>query len=69
MITEQTETPSMDQIMEEWSRLKYAAELLEQVYIAVGPYPHKEKGALYGLDMSEEPWNKVRDFFQFDDSE
>lgn len=62
MITEQTETPSMDQLMEEWTRLKYAAELLEAVYLHIGPYSGS-------ISYTDEPWRKVRDFFQFDDSE
>lgn len=69
MLTEATQTPSMDQIMEEWARLRQAAELLEQVYIAIGPYPHKAKDELHGVSYMEEPWSKVRDFFGFDDSE
>lgn len=63
------ETPTLDAAVAEIAQLKEAAKLLGQVYLAVGPYPTKEKGVVHGLSYIEEPWSKVRDFFGFDDSE
>lgn len=50
-----------DAIVSHVSRGELAEKLLEQVYCDIGPYKRD--------DVSDETWVKVRDFFEFDDSE
>ena len=48
-------------LLAEMKHLMEAADLLEKVYLERGPYADGE--------ITKETWNKVRDFFEFDDSE
>lgn len=55
------EFPSLEKTLEEISKLKTAHELLFNVWLDVGPYKDRK--------VSEETWDKVRNYFKFDDSE
>lgn len=61
-------TKKADESKKVWEALKdhvdrgeEALKLLESVYVEIGPYKRDE--------VKDETWNKVRDFFGFDDSE
>lgn len=51
----------LEKFLDEFEHLKEARELLEKVYIEIGPY---NDGGL-----SEETLMRLRAFFEFDDSE
>lgn len=48
-------------LLTEIERYKRGYELLAKLYYEVGPYRQK--------DIRDETWQKVKDFFGFDDSE
>lgn len=56
---------TLEKLLEEIKVLKEARALLEEVYLELGPYAANTKD----LTIKRETWNKVRDFFKFDDSE
>lgn len=69
-------SPILDSIMEEYTRLKKAEELLKRVYIEIGAYPTitpkncDSVGISHGtIWYMEGVWSNVRDYFGFDDSE
>ena len=51
----------LDKLLEEIKDLKKAKELLEAIYIEVGPYKHTH--------IDNNTWSKVCDYFNFDDGE
>lgn len=60
MLTE-IKIPTIEKLKAEVERLERAAELLEQVYVEVGPYQNGK--------ILDKTWCSIRDFFGFDDSE
>jgi hypothetical protein len=54
----------IDELIEELQKCKYAKELLEQVWLAIGPYDNR------GV-FEDDPTlhSKLNDFMGFDDSE
>jgi hypothetical protein len=51
----------LDKVLDEINELKLAKEILTEVYIDIGPYQDRE--------VKDETWTRVRNFFNFDDSE
>jgi len=51
----------MDGLVADIKTMKEAVKLLQSVYLEYGPYS--------AGTISVETWNKVRNFFKFDDSE
>ncbi len=67
-MAKQEGTPTVDKIVEELQRLQLAHELLDKVFLAIGPYPDLEiQKKLNQIDGKL--WSKVKDYFNFDDSE
>ncbi len=56
-----TKTPVLDELLEDVERLKEAERLLDAVFAERGPY---QEGTI-----SEATWEKVKQFYGFDDSE
>jgi hypothetical protein len=54
-------TPNLSKVLSEIEKLQEALNLLETIYLEVGPYRDGE--------IQEKTWYKVQDFFGFDDSE
>ncbi len=54
-------SPNWDKLCNEIGKLQQAHELLEELYLAVGPYQDGE--------IPDKTWSKVKDYFKFDDSE
>lgn len=50
---------NIDNLLEEIKSMRTAVELLESLWIELGPYRANK--------ISEETWDKVRSFFDFDD--
>lgn len=50
-------------ILDEIKRLQDAHKLLEKIWLELDPYRPETK------EISKETWNKIRDYFKFDDSE
>lgn len=55
------QTEFLDKLFLEVEQLKEAHELLISVYLDIGPYRDR--------DVKDETWERVRNFFKFDDSE
>lgn len=53
----------LEDILDEIKNLQEAQKLLEKIWLELDPYHPDTK------EISKETWNKVRDFFEFDDSE
>lgn len=54
---------TIEKFLEEIERLQEAHEILEKIWLELDAYnPNSKK-------ISPETWNKVRDYFKFDDSE
>jgi hypothetical protein len=53
----------IEELLEEIKDLQEAHKLLEKIWLELDPYRPDTK------EISKETWNKVRDFFKFDDSE
>lgn len=51
----------IDKFIDGYHELKQARELLLDLYIEIGPYKDGK--------IKESTWDKVRDYFDFDDSE
>jgi hypothetical protein len=51
----------IEKLLAEVGTAKKAMELLQRVYLELGPYRDGK--------IEDQTWNKVRDFFDFDDSE
>ena len=51
----------LDSLVQEYFHLKRVEELLDSIYVEIGPYRDGE--------VSSETWEKVRKHFKFDDSE
>lgn len=51
----------LDSLVQEYFHLKRVEELLDDIYVEIGPYQDGE--------VSNETWEKVRKHFKFDDSE
>lgn len=51
----------IEKLIQELQKLRAALEILEQIWREVGPYHTNE--------VSKESVNKMREFFEFDDSE
>ena len=56
-----TETPKLDEFIDEIFELKKSHELLDEIYCEIGPYRDRE--------VSAKLWEKVCNHFNFDDSE
>jgi hypothetical protein len=54
-------TPNLNKIIDEIEYLKQSHTFLEDLYISIGPYLDRE--------IPKELWYKIRDHFNFDDSE
>lgn len=51
----------MEQMLEELGKLKEAHDLLDDIYLEIGPYKDRQ--------VTNVTWNKVLNYFEFDDSE
>lgn len=51
----------LDELLKELEELKKAREILEWVYVDIGPYGARQ--------LQEETLNLIRNYFDFDDSE
>jgi hypothetical protein len=56
-----TKLDSIDNLLEDIKKMRVATELLENLWAELGPYRTNK--------ISEETWDKVRNFFNFDDGE
>ena len=66
------DTPALDSFMDEVAKLRRAAELLEELWMALGPHFRFQEVADSPYGDQEEvwkAWGKVQDHFGFDDSE
>lgn len=52
---------TLQKLLKEIKNLEDAKDLLEKIWLDIGPYQDGE--------VSSETWRKVRNFFEFDDSE
>lgn len=55
------EFPALAKLLAEIARLNEGYELLEKIWLEVGPYQQDK--------VTPETWRKVNDYFHFDDSE
>ena len=56
-----SKTKYLDKVLDEIATLETARRLLETIYTEIGPYKNGK--------LTDETWHKVKDFFEFDDSE
>ncbi len=67
--TTQNDADTFEAIKRHITHLEEAADLLEKVYSAIGPYGNIQTTSPYQQKEFDEVWRKVKNFKDFDDSE